>query len=126
MQTNPISHGQLVRDYLSAMETRDLAAALEYLGENFTMTFPGGVTFRRPDQLVDWAKSRYRAVGKTYTGFDEMPGPDGAIVYCHGTLHGTWLDGSEFSGIRFIDRFTVKGGKLTDQQVWNDMGEKTA
>ena len=25
--------------------------------------------------------------------------------------------------IRFIDRFTVAGGRLVDQMVWNDMGE---
>jgi uncharacterized protein DUF4440 len=124
MPTDPILPGQIVRDYLSAMEARDLETALGFLRDDFTMTFPGGATFSRPDQLVDWAKSRYQSVGKTYSGFDELPDPDGAIVYCYGTLHGVWLDGSNFSDIRFIDRFKVKDGKLTDQQVWNDMGEQ--
>lgn len=123
MPTDPISPTQIVRDYLSAMEARDLETAQGFLGENFTMTFPGGAIFSRPDQLVDWAKSRYRSVGKSYSGFDEIAGPDGAIVYCYGTLYGVWLDDSDFSNIRFIDRFTVREGKLTDQQVWNDMGE---
>jgi hypothetical protein len=44
-------------------------------------------------------------------------------VYCFGTLYGELLDGTPYSGIRFIDRFTVKDGKLVDQNVWNDMGE---
>ncbi len=114
---------QIVQDYLAAMEARDLDTALGFLSDGFRMTFPGGETFTRPDQLMDWAKSRYRSVGKTYSGFDEIPSPDGAVVYCFGTLHGTWLDGTAFEGIRFIDRFEVKDGKLTDQQVWNDMGE---
>ena len=32
-------------------------------------------------------------------------------------------DGTPYSGIRFIDRFTVRDGKLVDQNVWNDMAE---
>lgn len=42
-------------------------------------------------------------------------------VYCFGTLYGELLDGTPYSGIRFIDRFTVSDGKLVDQRVWNDM-----
>ena len=45
------------------------------------------------------------------------------MVYCHGTLQGRWLDGSAFSGIRFIDRFLVQGGLLARQDVWNDLAE---
>jgi len=48
------------------------------------------------------------------------------VVYCHGTLSGEWPDGSAFSGIRFIDRFTVRAGKLADQTVWNDLAETRA
>ncbi|MBL4758484.1 MAG: nuclear transport factor 2 family protein [Rhizobiales bacterium] len=114
---------KIVRDYLAAMEDRDLDTATGFLGDGFCMTFPGGETFTRPEQLMGWAKARYLSVGKTYSGFDEISAPDGAVVYCYGTLHGTWLDGTAFEGIRFIDRFEVKDGKLTDQQVWNDMGE---
>jgi hypothetical protein len=44
-------------------------------------------------------------------------------VYCFGTLHGELLDGSPYEGVRFIDRFTVRDGRLADQMVWNDMAE---
>jgi hypothetical protein len=40
---------------------------------------------------------------------------------CHGTLSGEWPDGSAFSDIRFLDRFELRSGKLTRQQVWNDL-----
>ena len=40
-----------------------------------------------------------------------------------GTLHGRWLDGSAFDGIRFIDRFEIRGGRIVRQDVWNDAGE---
>ena len=45
------------------------------------------------------------------------------MVYARGTLNGAWLDGSPFNGIRFIDRFEVRAGKITRQEVWNDLAE---
>jgi hypothetical protein len=40
-----------------------------------------------------------------------------------GTLHGVWLDGTPFEGIRFIDRFELADGRIQRQDVWNDMAE---
>lgn len=124
---------QVVRDYLAAMERRDLAAAGTMLAPGFVMTFPGGRRMETLEQLVESAKTRYRSARKTYERFDVAPDPargagstsagDAGIVYCFGTLHGELLSGETYSGIRFIDRFTVAGGRLVDQQVWNDMAE---
>jgi len=113
----------VVRDYLAAMAARDLDTARSMLAEDFVMHFPGAGPLRGLQALLDWAKERYASVGKTYERFDVAPGEDGVAVYCYGTLAGEWLDGSTFSGIRFIDRFTVRDGRLADQRVWNDMGE---
>ena len=110
---------QVVRQYLEAMERRDLAAARRLLAPGFFMVFPGGRRFDSVEALVDWARGRYRSARKTYERFDTAED----VVYCFGTLSGEHLDGSPYSGIRFIDRFTVRGGRLVDQQVWNDMGE---
>lgn len=116
----------VVRSFLGAMEARDLEAARSYLGDGFQMTFPGDARFARLEELVGWAKQRYRRVAKDYEGFDTAPGADGVVVYCFGTLSGEWLDGMAFSGIRFIDRFLVRDGRIVDQRVWNDMGERLA
>jgi hypothetical protein len=114
----------LVKTFLDAMAARDLAAARAMLGAGFAMTFPGGARFKTLEELVAWAKPRYRWVKKKYERFDEAPGADGeAIVYCYGTLYGEWPDGAPFEGIRFIDRFAIAGGKLVDQLVWNDLAE---
>ena len=114
----------VIRAFLAAMEARDLETAKGFLAPGFEMVFPGAPPMHTLEELVAWSKPRYRSVGKTYDRFDEAPGGDGAtVVYCFGHLHGEWLDGSAFSGIRFIDRFTVRDGKLVDQMVWNDMGE---
>lgn len=121
--TPPRSASQVVRDYLAAMEQRDLSVASSHLADGFTMTFPGGAVFSKPAELMEWAGQRYLEVAKTYEGFDEATGPDGVIVYCFGTLSGLWLDGTRFEGIRFIDRFTVAEEKIRDQRVWNDIAE---
>lgn len=113
----------IVKDYLAAMEARDLEKSASYLAPDFTMTFPGGVSFTRPDQLVDWAKTRYQSISKTFERFDECVGGDEAVVFCFGTLQGVWPDGSEFSGVRFIDRFTLVDGLICKQLVWNDLAE---
>jgi hypothetical protein len=99
--------GALVRDFLAAMEARDLARARTMLAPGFAMTFPGGARFATLEELVAWAKPRYRWVKKTYARFDALPGAGGdSVVYCHGTLRGVWPDGTGFEGIRFIDRTT--------------------
>ncbi|WP_319774972.1 tautomerase family protein [Breoghania sp.] len=122
----PVTGGaEIVRDYLQRMEARDLAGAEALLADGFRMTFPGGASFGALQELVDWSKTRYRFVKKTYEAFDEAFGEAGMVVYCFGTLSGEWLDGTPFSGIRFIDRFEVREGKLTDQKVWNDLAEAT-
>ena len=108
-----------VRAYLDAMERRDLAAAKGFLAPGFFMVFPGNKRFDTLEALVEAAKGRYRSARKTYERFETA----GETVYCYGTLHGELLDGSPYSGIRFIDRFTVRAGKLVDQNVWNDMAE---
>jgi hypothetical protein len=101
------------------MERRDLAAAKALLAPGFWMLFPGGKRYDSLEALVEGARGRYRSARKTYERFDAA----GDVVYCHGTLYGELLDGEAYSGIRFIDRFTVRDGKLVDQQVWNDMAE---
>ena len=117
-----MSPEQTVRSYLEAMERRDLAAARALLAPGFFMIFPGERRFDRLEELIEWARGRYRSARKSYARFDSA----GEAVYCFGTLSGEWLDGTPYAGIRFIDRFTVRAGKLVDQNVWNDMGEITS
>jgi len=133
----------LVRSYLEAMEQRDLAAASALLAPGFRMLFPGGRAFDSLSALVQAARGRYRSANKRYERFDVLiadalatehgehhrehhsdPRSDPTcVVYCYGMLYGELLSGETYDNIRFIDRFSVRGGKLTDQMVWNDMAE---
>jgi len=110
---------RIVRQYLDAMERRDLVAARALLAPGFYMLFPGGKRYQSLEALVEGARGRYRSAKKTYERFDTA----GDVVYCYGTLYGELLNGEAYSGIRFIDRFTVREGRLADQMVWNDMAE---
>jgi hypothetical protein len=65
-------------------------------------------------------------VKKTIERVDVTAGESGPIVYCFGGLYGEWPDGEAFEGIRYIDRFEIGGGRITRQDVWNDMGEVRA
>ncbi|NRG17554.1 tautomerase family protein [Rhizobiales bacterium] len=112
-----------VREFLETMEARDLAKAKTFLAPDFKMTFPGAVEFTTLEELIEWAKPRYRFVRKTYERFDTTAGDSGSVVYCTGTLSGEWPDGTPFSGIRFIDRFELSGDLIGRQMVWNDLAE---
>jgi phenylpyruvate tautomerase PptA (4-oxalocrotonate tautomerase family) len=111
----------IVRTFLKAMEEHDLTSARLLLADGFEMTFPGNAKFSKLEELVAWSKGRYSSIGKTFEGFDTSFRGREEVVTCHGTLNGIWLDGSNFSGIRFMDRFTLSNGKITSQQVWNDL-----
>jgi hypothetical protein len=115
-----------VKGFLAAMEARDLDGARAFLADGFVMHFPAQAPMHRLEELVAWSKPRYRFVRKTYDGFDVTATDAATVVYAFGTLHGEWLDGTTFEGIRFIDRFEVVDGRFTRQDVWNDMAETKA
>ncbi len=79
---------QIVKDYLNTMEQRELHRASGFLADGFVMTFPGGARFHKLEELVAWAKPRYRFVRKTYERFDQGRSGDGDTVTCFGTLSG--------------------------------------
>ena len=112
-----------VQSFLETMAARNLALAQTFLAPGFEMVFPGPAKMQRLEQLMDWAKPRYRSVAKRYDCFDECWHGDTTVVYCSGTLFGVWNDGTAFEGIRFIDRFEVVNGQFTRQDVWNDLSE---
>ncbi len=116
-----VDAADLVGRFLDYMQDRDLNNAATLLAPDFSMRFPGSKVLHRLEELVEFSRGRYKNVAKTYDRFDASWTDDGAIVYCFGTLHGHWLDGSAFEGIRFIDRFEVTEGLISRQDVWNDL-----
>jgi phenylpyruvate tautomerase PptA (4-oxalocrotonate tautomerase family) len=119
----PIQPDEIVKQFLSSMHNRKLDDAQKWLADGAEMVFPGGKRFTALVEIVAWAKTRYQSVLKTFERVETSFNSKDATVYCHGTLQGVWLDGTNFDGIRFIDRFSIRDCKITHQQVWNDLAE---
>jgi ketosteroid isomerase-like protein len=114
---------KLVLQFLRKMEAGDLDTAQAMLGPGFYTIFMGGHRFTTPEELVAFQKGRQKNTWKAFQRFDEIETADGAVVFCFGTLQGEKMDGTPYQNIRYIDRFTVRDGKIVDQMVWNDMAE---
>jgi hypothetical protein len=114
---------EMVRNFLSLMQTGDITSASELLAPDFVMQFPGHAAMHALSEQEARAKGRYKSVAKDYEHFDESWADGFTVVYCSGTLRGVWLDGSSFEGVRFIDRFEIAGEKIRRQDVWNDLAE---
>ena len=113
--------GQLVWDFLGLFAERRYGEANAFLAPGCRMLFPGGKVMTDCREVPVLASSTYRWVKKVFERFDELPAPEGTVVYNYGTLTGAWLDGTPFAGVRYLDRFVVAGGRIVDQQVWNDL-----
>ncbi|ATH77691.1 MULTISPECIES: nuclear transport factor 2 family protein [Halomonadaceae] len=112
---------QQVLTFLDAMEARDLPLAQRCLAEHVVMQFPGAPAMHHLDDVVAWARHRYRRVSKTFHAVNHCLTPRQSIVVCHGELAVEWLDGSTSASVRFIDRFELTDGLITRQDVWNDL-----
>jgi len=115
---------RIVREFLAAIERRDVAACSALCAPDLQMTFPGGLEHASFNALFAASGGRYQRVGKHIEQIDVMPAGDRWIAFCFGTLHGLWHDGTPFEGIRFIDRFELRNGVITRQQVWNDSAHR--
>lgn len=128
LETNPQAPEaeRIAVTFLNTMELRDLEASQAAIAPDFTMVFPGAVKYTRLQDLVEGAKGRYKWVAKRIEGVDATGTGGNAVVWVRGTLYGENVAGAKFEGIRFTDRFQLKGGLLISQDVWNDLAESGA
>lgn len=113
--------GRLAWDFLHLFAQRRYAEANAYLAPGCVMLFPGNMAFTDCTELLKRASTIYQWVKKVFERVDEYQDADGTVVYNYGTLRGQWADGEPFEGIRYIDRFLIKGAQIVDQKVWNDL-----
>lgn len=120
-ETNGGAAIALAREFLAAIEAEDEARAAALLAPGAVMIFPGARRFDAISTVLAGLRRRYRSVRKRFDRFDVVAG-DPVVVYCTGTLHGAFADGTAFADIRFVDRFEIAGGLIARQDVWNDVG----
>ncbi len=115
----------VVEAFLDASMIPDPVRARSYLASDVKITFTGARRFTSAAEVAGFNAARYRKVSKKFERTEALAGaaPDEFTVYNSGTLFGEWPDGEAFSGNRYIDRFTVRGGKIVRMEVWNDSAE---
>jgi len=118
--------GRLVWDFLHLFAERRYAEANAYLAPGCVMLFPGNTAFTDCTELPRGASTNYQWVKKLFERVEEFQAAEGTVVYNYGTLRGQWADGGPFEGIRYTDRFLIKGGRIPEQKVWNDLAVAAA
>ena len=110
-----------VKEYVKAMGSLEISKAQSFVGSDFSATYPGGRVFTSLSECAAWSKAHYQRLEMSPEHFDQCHNEKETVVYCYGTLSGVNLDGSQFTEIRCVDRFTVIEGLIRSQQLWNDL-----
>lgn len=113
----------IVKEFLIASMIPDAERAARFMHPAVKITFTGRREMAGAADIVLFNGERYKRVKKLLGEFDAVMREDCVVVYSNGTLYGEWPDGRAFAGNRYIDRFEVRGGKITHMDVWNDSAE---
>ena len=126
--------GALVDEFLRVIMIPDPAAAQRFTAPSLRIRFTGGRKMGQPADCTAFNASRYKWVKKriertetvvttAVTAIGTPPQADETVVYSIGTLYGQWPDGTPFEGNRYVDRYVVRDGLITEMDVWNDSAE---
>ncbi len=114
---------RVARAFLDAVANRDLDRAEALTADDFTMVVSGGHQFDSLRRFVDYSTTRQKTVAKHTDHFEALAEENSVVVYCFGTMSGAWLDRSRYQDVRYIDRFVIRNGRISDMKVWSDMAE---
>ena len=127
--TNPATPAAVVDEFLRLIMLPDPVAARRHTAPGLAIRFTGGRAMADPAECTAFNKARYNWVKKrierteTVARSANATANDGDVVYSLGTLHGEWPDGTPFEGNRYVDRYVVRAGLITQMEVWNDSAE---
>ncbi len=115
----------LVENYLRLLMIPDPERASAFIAPELLIRFTGGREMRSPAECAHFNATRYAWVKKEFDRTEVVSGAteDEAVVYMIGTLYGEWLDGTPFSGNRYVDRYVVRNNQIVRMDVWNDSAE---
>jgi hypothetical protein len=127
--THPATAAAVVDEFLRLIMIPDPVAARRYTAPGLGIRFTGGRAMADPAECTAFNAQRYKWVKKriertetvaraAHAGADEED-----VVYSLGTLHGEWPDGTPFEGNRYVDRYVLRHGLITQMEVWNDSAE---
>lgn len=125
---DPLTPGAVVDEFLRLIMIPDPDAARRFAAPGMRIRFTGNRAMSDPAECTAFNRGRYRWVKKRIERTEVVvraPGDTSGedVVYSLGTLHGEWPDGTPFEGNRYVDRYVVKDGLITQMDVWNDSAE---
>ncbi|MFT4267345.1 MAG: nuclear transport factor 2 family protein [Xenophilus sp.] len=125
MPPTDLDPGALVNEYLRRHMIPDPQSAAELVAPDMRIRFTGNRRMASPAEATAFNAGRYAWVKKRIDATEVVAGgtPDETIVYSRGTLHGAWPDGTPFEGNRYVDRYVVRHGRISEMDVWNDSAE---
>ena len=125
IQDISLSAARLVEEYLRILMIPDPESAQAFVSPELLIRFTGGREMHSPADCARFNSTRYAWVKKKFGRTEVVSGAsrEEAVVYMTGTLYGEWLDGTPFGGNRYVDRYVVSNGRITEMQVWNDSAE---
>ena len=112
-----------VSRFLRLVEKRDLDAASQCLAHDVEIVFPGGRRFTDLQTQVESSRGRFQNLTKTFEEFDVVTSDTSLVVYLMGHLSGEDASGNSFKEVRYVDRFVIKDGLISNHRVWNDLAE---
>ena len=123
--TAEMSPAQVVDEYLRILMIPDPDGARRFVAPGLRIRFTGGREMNDPAECAAFNAGRYQWVKKRIERTETVAGGSEAetVVYSLGTLHGVWPDGTPFEGNRYVDRYVVANGLITQMDVWNDSAE---
>jgi hypothetical protein len=115
----------VVDEFLRLVMIPDPASASRYTAPDIRIRFTGGRPMQQPGDTSAFNAKRYAWVKKKIERTEVVAGgtPAETVVYSLGTLYGAWPDGVAFEGNRYVDRYVVRDGLITQMDVWNDSAE---
>jgi hypothetical protein len=127
LPATPTTAAEVVDEFLRLIMIPDPVAARRYSSPALRIRFTGGRAMRDPTECTAFNAARYKWVKKRIERTETVAGPAGpddeVVVYSLGTLYGEWPDGTPFEGNRYVDRYVVRHGLITQMEVWNDSAE---
>ena len=122
---SPSTPAAIVDEYLRLLMIPDPAAASQFIAPGLHIRFTGGRAMQAPTECAAFNATRYQWVKKKVEATETVAGgtPEHTVVYSLGTLYGVWPDGTPFEGNRYVDRYVVRQGLITQMDVWNDSAE---
>jgi hypothetical protein len=124
--TDPTTPGGVVDEFLRLIMIPDPVAARRFVAPGLRIRFTGGRAMADPTECTAFNASRYKWVKKAIERTETVaraPEASEDVVYSLGTLYGEWPDGTPFEGNRYVDRYVVRDGLITQMDVWNDSAE---